>query len=370
MRKLSDEKMTSKERVLATMNFQETDRVPIDYDANKGIDLKLKKHFGLEANDRDGIRDALGVDMRGIKARYNGPRLHDLIKDRQVSAEWGWRTKWIEHATGGYWDFCDFPLEFAEYDEVLNWPMPSVDNFDYDSLEEKCEKYKDYALYVGDPGLACIMNTAGFFRGMEQHFVDLALDEPAGLLLVDRFIAIQYEQTKRILERVGDKLDYMWLGEDLGTQHTPIIGKEIFYKHIISRQKPFFDLAKEYNLPVMLHTCGSSSWSYEDYIKIGLNGVDTLQPEATDMSPKYLKEKFGGRLFFHGSISTAGAIAYGSTDDVIKEVKDTLDVMMPGGGYMLSPTHSIQDNSPVENVLAMYEAAHKYGRYDTNKGKY
>jgi len=364
MRSLKDEKMTSKERVVATMKFEETDRVPIDYDANRGIDLKLKKHFGVDKNDRDGIRDALGVDMRKIKAPYKGPRLHDLIKDRQVSAEWGWRTKWIEHATGGYWDFCEFPLETAEYDEVLNWPMPSADDYDYDQLEANSEKYKDYALYIGDPGLACVMNTAGFFRGMEQLFIDLITDDEAGILLIDRFIKIQYEQTKKILERVGDKLDYMWLGEDLGAQYSPLISKELFDRHIISRQKPFFDLAKQYDLPVMLHTCGSSSWAYEDYIKIGLNGVDTLQPEAKDMEPKYLKEKFGGRLFFHGCISTAGPLAYGTVEETVKDIKETLDIMMPGGGYMFSPTHAIQDNSPLENVLAMYETAHTYGRYD------
>lgn len=364
MRSLKDEQMTSKERVLATINFKEADRVPIDYDANKGIDLKLKQHFGLDADDRDGLKDILGVDTRGIRAPYKGPRLHANRKDRQVSAEWGHVTRWVEHGSGGYWDFCDFPLQYAEYDEVLNYPMPSVDDYDYDCLEEKCEKYKDYALYVGDPGLACIMNTAGFFRGMEQVFVDLAIDEEAGLLLIDRFIAIQYEQAKRTLERVGDKIDYMWLGEDLGTQKGPLISKEIFHKHILPRQIPFFELAKQYDLPVMLHTCGSSSWSYEDYIKVGLKGVDTLQPEAYNMSPAYLKETFGGRLFFHGCISTAGSVAFGTVDDVIKDVRDTLDVMMPGGGYMFSPTHSLQDNSPLENVLAMYEAVHKYGRYD------
>ena len=81
------------------------------------------------------------------------------------------------------------------------------------------------------------------------------------------------------------------------------------------------------------------------------------------MEPRYLKDKFGGRLFFHGCISTAGPLAYGAVSDIEKDVRDTLVIMMPGGGYMLSPTHSIQDNSPPENVAAMYAAAHKYGRY-------
>ena len=111
----------------------------------------------------------------------------------------------------------------------------------------------------------------------------------------------------------------------------------------------------------MIHTCGSSSWAYEDYIEMGIKAVDTLQPEATNMSPQYLKEHFGGRLVFHGCISTTGALSFGTVDDVIRDVKNTLEIMMPDGGYCLSPTHSLQDNTPLENVLAMYEAAHKYG---------
>ena len=113
----------------------------------------------------------------------------------------------------------------------------------------------------------------------------------------------------------------------------------------------------------MMHTCGSSSWAYEDYIEMGLNAVDTLQPEAKEMSPRCLKERFGGRLAFRGCISTAGPVARGSVQDVIDDCCRTLEIMMPGGGYWFAPTHQLQDNSPTENVVAMYDSAHKYGFY-------
>jgi uroporphyrinogen decarboxylase len=153
------------------------------------------------------------------------------------------------------------------------------------------------------------------------------------------------------------------MGEDLGTQHTPLISMQIFRKHILPRQKPFFDLCKSYELPTLLHTCGSSSWAYEEYIKLGLSGVETLQPEATNMNPEYLVKTFGGRLAFHGCISTAGPLAYGTAEETADIVKKTLEIMMPTNAYMLSPTHQIQDNTPVENIVAMYQTAHEYGRY-------
>ena len=156
----------------------------------------------------------------------------------------------------------------------------------------------------------------------------------------------------------------MWLGEDLGTQRAPMISLDLYRRVLKPRHKKFVDLAKAYGIATIIHTCGSSSWVYEDFIEMGVTGVDTLQPEAHNMSPRYLKEHFGGRLAFRGCISTAGPLAFGTKDDIVAAVKDTLAVMMPGGGYHFAPTHAIQDNTPTENVLAMYQAAHDFGVYD------
>jgi uroporphyrinogen decarboxylase len=169
--------------------------------------------------------------------------------------------------------------------------------------------------------------------------------------------------TRRILEAAKGGVDFIWLGEDLGTQIAPMISMTTFRKHIRPRYQKFCDLAKAYRIRVMIHTCGSSSWAYEDFIEMGVHAVDTLQPEAANMSPAYLKKTFGGRLAFHGCISTAGPVSFGSVHDVIRNCRETLDIMMPGGGYCFAPTHELQDNSPTENVVAMYETAHKYGRY-------
>jgi uroporphyrinogen decarboxylase len=81
------------------------------------------------------------------------------------------------------------------------------------------------------------------------------------------------------------------------------------------------------------------------------------------MAPAYLKQRYGDRLAFHGMISTAGPVAYGTVADVVRNCRETLDIMMPGGGYAFAPTHALQDNSPTENVVAMYETGRKYGQY-------
>lgn len=354
--------MTSKERVLRVLARQEPDRVPINYCGNGGITTRLMEHYGVK-DDWNGFMNALGVDFRGTGAGYTGKRLHAEKPNRGVDPLWGWVTKYIEHGSGSYWDYCEFPLQDADEETVARWPMPSPDDFDYSHIAEHCKAEKEYAVHVGGAGLACIMNTAGFLRGMEQMFVDLASDDPAGLLLIDRMLAIQLEKTRREIEAAKGAVDFMWIGEDLGSIRGPLISLDMFHKHIKPRHKPFFDLARAYNLPVMIHTCGSSSWAYDEYIEMGLTAADTLQPEAANMSPAYLKKTFGDRLAFHGCISTAGPVAFGTVDETVAYCRDILDVMMPGGGYCFSPTHALQDNSPTENVVAMYATAHKYGRY-------
>ncbi len=358
------ETMTSHERFMCTINHEKPDRVPINYHSNPGVDARLKAHFGLKSNDNEGLRQVLGVDFRGIGASYSAKPLHISNRnDRRVNPEFGWVTREVMHASGSYWDYCDFPLMDANEEDVAEWKFPSGDDYDYDTLLEQAKAKQGYALHIGNPGLGCIINNAGFLRGMEQVLVDLLTDDPAGLRMIDNFIGSQLSKFERELDKVAKFVDFVWMGQDLGTQHTPLISMDLFKKHILSRQKPFLDLAASYNLPVLLHTCGSSSWSYEEYIKAGLKGVDTLQPEATNMNPAYLKKTYGGRLFFHGCISTAGPLAFGTVQDTIEDCKTVMDIMMPGGGYCFSPTHSLQDNTPTENVVAAYATAHTYGRY-------
>jgi uroporphyrinogen decarboxylase len=353
--------MTSKERALTAFARQQADRVPINYSCNPGIDQRLKAHYGLAATDDEGLRQALGVDFRTVGAPYVGPKLHADVPNRHVNL-WGIHQRWIENESGGYWDYCDFPLRDATEEQVAAWPMPSPDDYDYTGVAQACQRYKAYCIN-GAAGFGDIINGNGMLRTMEQTLVDLITDDPAGLLLADRRMNIQIEVTARILEAARGGVDFIWLGEDLGTQRGPTLSMALFRKHIRPRYQRFCDLARAYNLKVMMHCCGSSSWAFDEFAAMGMHVMDTLQPEAVDMAPEYLKKRYGDKLAFHGCISTAGPVAYGTVDEVVAYCRHTLDVMMPGGGYCFAPTHQLQDNSPTENVLAMYATAHTYGRY-------
>lgn len=359
------ETMTARERVRKTFNFEKTDRVTIGYEANAAIHARLKEALGVTENED--LLQALGVDYRRISARYVGPKLFEDIPDRRRDSQEGFVMRWAAHKDGGYWDFCDYPLKDAEDEDFENYPIPDPDNYDYEGVDALVRKYQNMpnppALHVGDPGMPDIINANGRIMGMEDILCHLMLEDEAALAFVNRRIKWQLGVIERILARQKDNIDFVWLGEDLGTQIAPMVSLELFRKLILPAHKQFVDLASSYNLPVIIHTCGSSSWAYEDFISIGVRGVDTLQPEAANMSPAYLAEHFGGRLNFRGCISTAGPLAYGTAEETVEQCKYTLETLMKFGGYHFAPTHAIQDNSPTENVIAMYNAAHKYGRY-------
>jgi uroporphyrinogen decarboxylase len=355
--------MNSKERVLTAFAHRQPDRVPLDYSANPGIDRRLKAHFGLEEGDHEGLLQALGVDFRSISAPYIGPRLFPPALQRHVDPCWGTHTRWVEHSSGGYWDYCDFPLKTASLEQVEAWPMPSPEDFDYHQVTRACRELADYCLVAGDAGQADILNSTGMLRSVEQVYLDLASGEPAFLRYVERKCTLQLEVLRRTLVAGGGAIDLLWLGEDLGHQRGPLISLRTYRQYLRPWHQRFVDLGKEFGLLVVIHSCGSSSWVYEDFIEMGIQVVDTLQPEARDMAPAYLKARYGEKLAFHGCISTAGVVAFGSPAEVTAEVRATLEVMMPGGGYALSPTHMLQDNSPTENVLALYRAAQEFGSY-------
>lgn len=357
------ETMSSRERVARTFARERTDRVPIGYEANPGIHGRLCRRLGVAPDDMAALYDALGVDIAGVGPAFIGENKFPAPPGRRADPVTGAVSRWVEHESGGYWDFCDFPLRGAEADTIARWHVPSPDDFSLESVAEQIAAHPDRAIHIGNAGFADVINSTGRVMGMEDALVNLHLRDEATLRYVKRACALELALLDRLLGRFGGRIDFVWIGEDLGTQHAPMISLETYRAVLRPIHEQYVALAKAYGKPIIAHTCGSSSWVYEDFIAMGIDAVDTLQPEAANMSPRYLKDTFGGRLGFRGCVSTAGPLAYGTPEQVEADVRDTLAVMMPGGGYHFAPTHMVQDNTPTDNLLAMYRAAHAYGVY-------
>ena len=131
--------------------FQEPDRVPIGYSANPGIDGRLKEHYGLAEDSGTKLMDILGVDFRGAYGTYVGERLHEDIPERGVVVDdWGIHRRYIEHDTGGYWDFCDFPLQEATEEEVSEQPAAASASSKKGRMVVRFEPIREYN---GRPGI-------------------------------------------------------------------------------------------------------------------------------------------------------------------------------------------------------------------------
>lgn len=354
---------TSRERVRAFLARQAADRVPFGYDANPGIDRRLKAHFGLAPDDGEGLLRALDVDFRGVGPRWTGPVLHQPQPDVAVDPLFGVHRRWVEHGSGGYWDFCGFPLREAGVDEVAAWPLPDPDRYDYAAVAEQCRRHDAYGIHLGNPGLGDVLNSSGGLMGMERVYAALAADDPAWRLLVERKLAHDLAVTERALAAAGGRIDLVWIGEDLGSQRGPLCSLAAFRRVLRPFHQRLVDCARAHGAAVMLHSCGAASFAYDDLAAMGVAAVEALQPDAAGMDADRLKRGWGGRLAFRGGIGTGGAVAHGTPAEAASEAERVLAAYMPGGGYAFAPAHALQDDTPVANVLAIYAAARRAGTY-------
>ncbi|MFW5807322.1 MAG: uroporphyrinogen decarboxylase family protein, partial [Spirochaetota bacterium] len=159
-------------------------------------------------------------------------------------------------------------------------------------------------------------------------------------------------------------VDSLAMADDFGMQSGLMISPEMFEEWVVPRIKRFADLAHSFGLKLILHSDGNISSVIPRLIEIGVDVLDPLQPEAANMDPAEIKTEFGDDIVLRGGISAQQTLSYGSTQEVIDEVKRTMDNLAPGGGYILSPGHPVlQDDIPVDNIITMYDTAYSYGVY-------
>lgn len=151
---------------------------------------------------------------------------------------------------------------------------------------------------------------------------------------------------------------------NLGSQTGPLLGEELFREFLYPYLKQLADLGREYGLPTMMHCCGSYTQLMPALIESGISAVQSLQPITREMQPAYLKKHFGERLILNGCIDSISVLINGSIEDAVRVTRETIKCMKPGGGYILSPSHDyLLEETPLENVLAMYDTCLEDGWY-------
>ena len=352
--------MNSRERMLRAIRHQAPDRVPFTYSGEKEVDERLLKYF--KKSSLDEVLKELHIDAFGVVSNNIWPESRKC-PDGSTEDKWGVRRRKVAYSGGSYTEIVYSPLSEAssiKNIEDYNWHDPK--KIDFSGVSPTTEKYRNETLTI-EWGLIGTFGIAWSIRGMENLMMDMSLNPGMVEALVEKVDQIQLEVAHRYYEKFWGIVDIIACGDDYGMQTGLLISREMFRKYFLPSLKMHFDLAKEHNCIAYLHSCGSIREIIPDLIEIGIDVLNPIQVRAKGMDPKELKREFGKDLCFHGGVDIQQTLPHGSPKDVRNEVKERIKTLSPGGGFILGPTHYIQADTPIENIMALYEAAYKYGKY-------
>jgi uroporphyrinogen decarboxylase len=402
--------MNSRERVLTALRHQEPDRVPIDLDgmASTGIMAiaynRLKAHLGMRggetrvydisqqlAHPEPPLLERFGVDVLPLARATLGLNPVDpawkpwMLPDGSpamvpsgFSPVQNERGDWlildsqgrVTHrmpASGLYFDQTYHPLaEVTTIAEIENLELPDLSNDELAWLRR--EAYQLYTTtgqaIIGHFG-GSILEAAQSLRGWERFMMDLARQPKLAQALAQRLADHYVANLPRYLDAVGEYIQIIQMGDDLGTQRGPQMSPKM-YREII---KPYHRQVYEYvktrsDLVLFLHSCGSNYTLIPDLIELGVDILNPVQISAAEMDPARLKREFGRDIvFWGGGIDTQHVLPHATPQVVRQQVRELLEIWAPGGGYIFCQVHNIQANVPPENVVAMFEAALEFGNY-------
>ena len=359
--------MTSRERVLTSLSHHEPDRVPFDFWATSEVTDLLVKHFGLST--RDQLLDHLDADLRVIPGPdYIGP---PFARRPDGAVEDIWGVPRVEKSYGDaarrgvYKEVTTPPLAGAtSVADVLSHPKwPRAEWFDYSGVAEQCRQHPGRAIvFVGDRlNRTSLLKAAMYLRGTAEILLDLVETPAVAEAIFEKIAEFYLEYNRRVFEAARGGIDIFMSGDDFGTQSGLFVRYEMWKRFFAPGLRRYWALARSYGVKVMHHSCGAIKPLIPDMIEMGLDVLNPIQPGAADMVPRDLKARFGGRLSFHGSMDIQKTLPFGSVADVRAEVRDRIAALAPGGGFIICTAHNIQLDTPVENMLALFEAYREFG---------
>ncbi|HUU53894.1 MAG TPA: uroporphyrinogen decarboxylase family protein [Armatimonadota bacterium] len=361
---LPDE-ISSRRRVLLALDHEPTDRVPMTF-AYAGIERPvqeaLARDLGLASSDDvyahfDCYEDIalVGPSFRGIDPDYRGPTV--WRSDAGYDDIWGCRWEPIDAGRPPY-DISRQPLsEIGDAADLDRHPWPQLDWWDWDAIAERiahARDGKDYALCMHSGNL---WERAWWMRGFERSLYDMIDNPDLHHALMERITTVYLDVTKRILEIADGAIGLAFTADDIAGQDGLLLSLPMWEQNIKPYHVRLMDLIHDFGVKVVYHSDGNIMPAVAGLIDMGVDVLQALQFSARGMDPVALKDTYGDRLCFQGGISVQTTLPFGTVEDVRREVRDRIQVLGRGGGYILSPSHTIMPGTPPENVIAMLETA-------------
>lgn len=358
--------MNSRERFLQTINRKVPDRAPVFATLTPRVAQKMSEYLKVNyekpldsmlstrASHMD-LLVKLGNDAVGIAtcAPDNFPA--KTLENGLIENEWGM----IFKPMGLYNEFYIYPLASAETaEDIANHKFPDpLAKGRWDEAEKTVAKYGKTHGIIADLETT-LFETAWYLVGLEKFLMDLMLEAEYINPLLDKIQEIHTFYGRKMIELGADVL---WCGDDFGTQQSQIMDLETFRKYFKPRFKQMFKEFKKVNPNIKLawHSCGAFSPFIPDFIEIGLDIVNPLQPMAVGMEPEILKRKFGNQIIFFGGICVQDLLPNKTPAEIKAEIIRRKNILGENGGYIVAPAHNIQDDTSIENILAFFEAGNQ-----------
>jgi uroporphyrinogen decarboxylase len=366
-----NETMTCRERCLKAIKFEEGDRVPIDSWMVLEIKKKCMDYWGLESEAE--LLEFLGVDIRdNYGPSYIGQELKKH-EDGTVEDLWGVKRKVVTYGKGTRYEgtfkeVAVSPLEhMTTLEEIEAYPRwPSAEWWNYSTVKADCSKYHPHYLVLnkGDRlDRTAQLKPMMYLRGIQQTFIDLAQNPKIVGCICDHIVGYFVSYNPKVFEAAEGEIDMFMMGDDMGGQSGLLLSPAMWRRYFRDGFRKYIDIAHNYSIPVMYHTCGDVYQLIPDFIECGLDCLQSLQPQATNMDIRRLKQEFGKYLSLQGGMDIQQVLPLGTPDDVRKMVEYAMNNAKKGGGYIICTAHNIQTDTPIENVVALFEAYHEFGKY-------
>ncbi|MHC4170819.1 MAG: uroporphyrinogen decarboxylase family protein [Planctomycetota bacterium] len=361
--------MDSRERVLLALEHKEPDRVPIDYWATSEVNAKLLKQFDFSSQEQ--LLQHFDVDFRYIEGpKYIGPG-QTIRQDGSQEDHFGVIRRSVLYGEGAgagtYSEVVLYPLQEAtSVDEIENYAKwPSPEHFDYECVRQQAAEAREtgkVVVFMGDRLNRCAqLKPAMYVRGVEQILMDVMTNTEIAKTIFHKIAEFYSEYARRTLEAAGGNIDIFFTGDDFGTQDNTFFPVDT-WRHLLKEGfDRFVNIGHEFGCKVAHHTCGSVTQLLPDFVESGLDILNPLQPDCARMDYQKIKEQYGDRISFHGGISIQKTMPYGDSQDVRNEVKDRVRKLAGNGGYIFCTAHNIQADTPIENIVTLFEAYRQFG---------
>ncbi|MEN8230284.1 MAG: uroporphyrinogen decarboxylase family protein [Bacteroidota bacterium] len=360
--------MKKKDRLNSLFDFEKTGTLLVDYMAARQVRDETMEYLGV--GTERAMLDRLGVDFYYLSFRdisqnecclpfYKGPSL--MLDESFRTCPFGirWNRK-VGDDKFGVDEAIEGPFATNKITEkdILNYPWPEAEWFDFSGLSEECGRFSD-KIIIG--GLwSGIHGDSNRMMGYENFLLNIAMNRPLVKTLVDRMTRFYLEANRRYFEAVKGKMDIFFMGNDFGTQSGLLMSEEDWKDLYYHNYKKLIDLAHDYGFKVMVHSCGAIESLLPHFIRLGVDIIDPVQITADGMDPEVLSGKYGNSIVFHGAIDTQNILPFGTQANVREHCREIIGKLNTSGNLIVAPSNNFMSGTPPANIKEVYKVVKDY----------